>query len=98
MITKDYTPKRTVCKVTFALPADKAASSVSLVGDFNEWDTNANKLVLKNGQWSTTVRMVPGDESRFRYFIDGQLWENDDQADGYVANDFGTQDSIVKID
>jgi 1,4-alpha-glucan branching enzyme len=98
MITKEYTPKRTVCKVTFALPADKAASSVSLVGDFNDWDTNANKLELKNDQWATTVRMAAGTETKFRYFVDGNSWENDDQADAFVANDFGTEDSVVKID
>jgi 1,4-alpha-glucan branching enzyme len=98
MITKDFTPKRTVCKVTFALPADKATNSVSLVGDFNNWDTNANKLELKNDQWLTTIRMTPGSEYRFRYFIDEQTWENDDQADGFVANDFGTEDSLIKVD
>lgn len=98
MITKDYTPKRTVCKVTFALPAYKAASSVSLVGDFNDWNRNANKLELKNDHWSTTIRMTPGDEYRFRYFIDELTWDNDDQANGYVTNNFGSQDSIVKVD
>ena len=98
MISKDYTPKRTVCKVTFSLPADMAASSVALVGDFNNWDTNANKLELKNDQWHTTVRMNPGTEARFRYFIDGQTWANDEQADSFVANEFGTEDSVVKID
>jgi 1,4-alpha-glucan branching enzyme len=98
MITKDFTLKRTVCKVTFALPADKATNSVSLVGDFNNWDTNANKLELKNDQWLTTIRMTPGSEYRFRYFIDEQTWENDDQADGFVANDFGTEDSLIKVD
>lgn len=98
MITKEYTPKRTVCKVTFALPAEKAASSVSLVGDFNDWDANANKLELKKGQWQATIRMNPGTEARFRYYIDGQVWENDDQADAFVANDFGSEDSVVKID
>ncbi len=98
MISKDYTPKRTVCKVTFSLPSGKAENSVSLVGDFNEWDTNSNKLELKGDQWQTTVRMTPGSETRFRYFIDGHSWENDEQADSFVANDFGTEDSVVKID
>jgi 1,4-alpha-glucan branching enzyme len=98
MISKDYTPKRTVCKVTFSLPSDKAVNSVSLVGDFNDWDTNSNKLELKDDMWQTTVRMTPGSETRFRYFIDGNSWENDEQADSMVANDFGTEDSVVKID
>lgn len=97
MITKEYTPKKTVCKVTFTLPADSAAEGVSLVGDFNNWDPAANKLDLKNGNWQTTIRLTPGSETRFRYFADGANWINDDAADEYVANSFGSDDSVVKV-
>lgn len=98
MITKQFTPKKTVCKVTFKVPADWAQSEVALVGDFNGWDPKANKLEKKNGAWETTIRLEPGTETRFRYFIDGKTWANDDAADAYVSNEYGSDDSLLKID
>jgi hypothetical protein len=41
--------------------------------------------------------LKPENEYRFRYLIDGEVWENDDSADTYVANDFGTEDSVLEI-
>ncbi len=97
MISKQFTPKRTICKVTFKVPADWAQESVSVVGEFNDWDAEANKLERKNGGWETVVRLQPETETRFRYFIDGSKWENDDQADAYAANEFGSEDSVLKV-
>ncbi len=98
MVEKEFTPKRTVCKVTFRIPEQWAQKDVAVVGDFNDWDFNANKLEPKNGGWETTVRVKPGTEARFRYFIDNERWENDDQADGYVPNPFGSEDSLLRVD
>lgn len=98
MISKQFTPKRTVCKVTFKVPADWASKEVALVGDFNEWDPKANLLQKKNGSWETTVRLNPDSDYKFRYYIDGEKWVNDDQADAYVSNEFGSEDSLIKIE
>jgi len=97
MISKVFTPKRTVCKVTFHVPAEWAQKEVAVVGDFNEWDPKANKLKKKNGEWEGTIRFKPNTEVRFRYFIDGNNWTNDEQADAYVPNSFGGEDSLIKI-
>jgi len=97
MISKVFTPKRTVCKVTFNVPAEWASKEVAVVGDFNNWDPKADKLKKKNGAWEGTVRLQPKSEVRFRYFIDGSNWANDEQADAYVPNDFGSEDSVIKI-
>lgn len=97
MITKQFTPKRTVCKVTFKVPADWAQNEVAVVGEFNDWDAKANLLSLKNGSWEATVRLNPSTEYKFRYFVDGERWVNDDAADAYAANEFGTEDSVLKI-
>jgi hypothetical protein len=98
MIRKEYNPKRTQCKVTFALPVNMVHHDASVVGEFNEWNTNANKFERKNGRWEATVRLTPGNHMRFRYLVDGNHWANDEQADGYVANEFGTEDSVLKIE
>jgi hypothetical protein len=36
-----------------------------------------------------------GKEYRFRYLLDGTLWENDWDADSYVPNGFDGEDSVV---
>jgi 1,4-alpha-glucan branching enzyme len=61
MIEKKFTPKRTICKVTFRVPEEWAEREVAVVGDFNEWDTEANKLEQKNGSWETTLRLAAAD-------------------------------------
>lgn len=96
MITKQFTPKKTVCKATFTVPADKAAQSVAILGDFNNWDPKADLLTKKKDAWETTLRLDANKEYKFRYLIDDAIWENDETADAYVANDFGTEDSVVK--
>lgn len=97
MIQKQFTPKRTICKVTFTVPEDWAEKEVAVVGDFNDWDPSANKLEKKNGAWETVVRLAPSSEYQFRYFIDGSNWANDDSADTYAPNEHGTENSVVVI-
>lgn len=97
MITKEFTPKRTVCKVTLSVPAEWAKKEIAVAGDFNDWDTKAEKLEKKNGFWKTTLRLKPDNEYKFKYYIDGERWENDDAADKYVPNEFGTEDSLVIV-
>lgn len=95
MIKKSFTPKRTICKVTFRVPVEWASKQVSVVGDFNEWDIEANKLEQNGGFWEATLRLAPESEYRFRYLIDGERWVNDDEADGYTTNPYGTEDSVL---
>lgn len=97
MLTKKFTPKRTVCKVTFTIPSELVTKEVALVGDFNEWDTEATKLVQNGDVFETELRLKPETEYKFRYLIDGEVWENDHEADGYVPNEFGTDDSVLII-
>jgi len=97
MISKEFTPKRTVCKVTLTLPEEWANKEVVVAGSFNDWDTSSDKLEKKNGKWTTTLRLKPENEYHFKYLIDGEKWENDDAADQYVPNEFGSEDSVIKI-
>lgn len=97
MINKTFTPKRTICRVTFSLPGEWADKDVKLVGDFNDWDEEADSLEKKKDKWEVTMRLKPENRYRFKYLIDGDKWENDDSADEYVPNDFGTEDSVVVV-
>lgn len=97
MLKKKFTPKRTICKVTFSVPEQWAENDVKLVGDFNDWNKESDSLEKNKDKWEVTMRLKPENTYRFKYLIDGKKWENDDAADKYVPNDFGGEDSVVEI-
>ncbi|MBO6794896.1 MAG: isoamylase early set domain-containing protein [Balneolaceae bacterium] len=97
MLTKKFTPKRTVCKVTFSVPSEIVNKEVALAGDFNDWDFESLKLKKKKDVYQAEVRLKPENEYKFKYLIDGEVWENDYEADDYVPNEFGTEDSVVVV-
>ena len=67
-----------------------------VAGEFNEWDKTAHPLTArKGGRFSCTISLPVGSEFRFRYWVDGERWENDWDADKYVPNEFGTEDSMI---
>jgi 1,4-alpha-glucan branching enzyme len=85
-------------KVTFSLPAEIDAGEVALCGEFNDWASNGVKLARdKSGLWQTTIRLVPGRTYRYRYLLDGHRWENAWDADGYVPNPYGGDDSLIVV-
>lgn len=98
MLVKNYTKTKSKCRVTFKLPAEAGAETAVLCGEFNEWDPGANPMKkLKDGSFSVTLSL-PADESyRFRYLLDGERWENDWEADAYLPNEHGTEDSVVEL-
>ncbi|HET6447354.1 MAG TPA: isoamylase early set domain-containing protein [candidate division Zixibacteria bacterium] len=97
MLKKNYSKTGSVCRVTFKMPAADA-DSVSLCGDFNAWNEEADPMKkLKDGSYSATVTLDAGRSYRFRYMLDGERWENDWEADEYWPNDFGSDDSVVKV-
>lgn len=95
MLNKTFTPKKTVCKVKFSIPKDWAKKKVVLVGDFNDWKLDTDQLKEKKDAWEIELRLKPESTYRFKYYIDDERWENDENADEYVSNNFGTEDSIV---
>ena len=83
--------------IKFGLPAIEA-QSVALCGEFNDWAPDANFLDRDaDGSWSVSVDLEPGRSYRYRYLIDGLHWENDWSPDGYVPNDYGSQDCVVVV-
>ncbi len=95
---KNYSKTGSTCRVTFELPADVEAKTVALCGEFNDWDRKSHILEQrKDGRFSLTVSLEAGKVYRFRYLVDGARWENAWDADGYLPNEFGTEDSVVTI-
>ena len=95
---KEYTKTGRSCRVTFELPAQINAETVALCGEFNDWDPAKHPLKRRrDGSFSLSVSLKPGREYRFRYLVDGERWENDWDADKYVPNEFGTEDSVIVV-
>lgn len=98
MIRKSYSTTGRSCRVTFDVPSDTNATTASLCGEFNEWKPTTHPMKRrKDGRFSTSIPLKAGRTYRFRYFLDGERWENDQAADGYVLNGFGTEDSLLKL-
>ena len=51
---------------------------------------------LANGSFKAVVKLAPG-RYRYRFLLDGERWENDWEAEGYVRNPFGTDDAVVEV-
>lgn len=98
MIKKQFLKSKPVCKVTFSLPVEAvaAAEQVQLVGDFSQWTEEPIEMKKqKDGSFKTTVNLEAGKDYEFRYIIDGSKWENDWEADGYVASKLSFEDNSV---
>jgi 1,4-alpha-glucan branching enzyme len=93
-IKKQYLKNNSICKVTFSIVA-KEAENVSVIGDFNGWNTKADPLKkLKNGTFKGTVDLQKGQSYEFRYAVDGD-YVNDEEADDYLLNDFAAGENGV---
>lgn len=80
------------------LPTTLLATTVSVCGDFNGWRPEAHPLTrLDDGRFRTEIVFPTGERHRFRYLVDGELWENDPAADDYAPNGLGTDDSLVDL-
>ncbi|OGS70966.1 MAG: glycoside hydrolase [Flavobacteria bacterium RIFCSPLOWO2_12_FULL_35_11] len=93
-IKKQYLKNNSICKVTFSIVA-KEAGNVSVIGDFNGWNTKADPLKkLKNGTFKGTIDLQKGQSYEFRYAVDGD-YVNDEEADDYLWNDFAAGENGV---
>jgi len=93
-IKKQFLKSKPVCKVTFTVPAEEA-SSVAVVGCFNEWNEEATPLKkLKNGSFKGTVDLEAGKSYEFRYIVDGE-YTNEPDADSTAWSDFASADNSV---
>ena len=101
MITKrKYKKNAELCKVTFKVPkeASLGARSISIVGDFNNWNTKDNPMKkMRNGEFILEMDLKVHREYQFRYLLDEEIWENDWQADKYIRSDYGNCDNSVII-
>ncbi|MDD2463093.1 MAG: isoamylase early set domain-containing protein [Desulfobulbus sp.] len=96
MLKKNFSKTGTVCRVTFKCANEEQAASAVLAGDFNDWSlTQTPMKKLKDGSFSVILSLAAGKNYRFRYVLDGNVWVNDNDADGYAPNEFGEANSVL---
>ena len=94
-ITKKHLKVRPECRVTFSYqPRDEVRHGVELRGDFNAWGEQVLPLKRqRDGSYRVTVNLPRDGEYAFRYLVDDAHWDNDEAADAYVPNPYGTGDN-----
>ena len=80
--------------VTFRVPAELGARRACLVGSCTAW-VEMPMHPVADGSFELVVELAVGARCVFRYLVDGERWENVWDADEYVPNGFGGDDSVV---
>jgi 1,4-alpha-glucan branching enzyme len=72
------------------------ARQVSLVGDFNNWDTKAGPMHKgPKGVWHLGVALKPG-RYEYRFFAD-EVWCDDPAAQQKAPNSMGTENCVRMV-
>ena len=97
MLQKKLLTSRNV-EVTFRMPPLDDVVELYLCGDFNDWQVKGLPLTLESdGTWVAKLVLDAGKSYRFRYHDNQGRWLNDREADRYIANDFGSDDSVLDL-
>lgn len=84
-------------RVTFVLPEDHNYGRVSVVGDFNGWNPESNRLQRRNNRtFSTVVTLDPGRKFHFRYLTENAGWVDEDSNDQWEPGPFGSHNCVVQ--
>ena len=98
MLKKNYSKSGKICRVTFKYNNSETSEKAALVGDFNNWSLQESPMKkLKDGSFSVTLSLQAGNSYQFRYLLDGNTWVNDTEADSYVPNKFGEENSVITV-
>ena len=75
-----------------------AARRVSVVGDFNSWDTDAGAMSRdpETGLWSRTLALRPG-RHVYAFIVDDSLWMRDPRSPAAEDKDFGRPGSVLLV-
>jgi 1,4-alpha-glucan branching enzyme len=90
-----YSAKKTVKPVVFICHATDAAS-VSIMGDFNQWDPAANPMIRQaDGAWRVEVPLSHG-HHQYLFVVDGRRML-DPTAQGIARNQNNEEVSLVAV-
>jgi 1,4-alpha-glucan branching enzyme len=98
MIKKQFLKSKPVCKVTFTVPAEAVAEAekVQLVGEFSSWLSEPIDMKKqKDGSFRAIVDLETGKDYEFRYYVNGESFTNDNEADAYRSSGVSYEENSV---
>lgn len=81
--------------VRFSLDAPDAGS-VALVGDFNQWNPEANILKKDDNVWKTEILLKKGRTYLYNFSVDGDKWITDPTQMNVITDSFGSK-SVLEL-
>ena len=77
---------------------NRVPRSVSLAGDFNEWNLSGNHLhESEPGTWSCWIPKPSPGKHRYKFVIDGRLWMEDPENSNKEPDGFGGWNSTFVV-
>jgi serine protease AprX len=77
---------------------DDTALTVNLVGDFNDWNSNAASFErCSDGLWKISIRCQPAGEYRYKFLVDRVRWTEDPSHGLKEEDGYGGFNSILLI-
>ena len=90
-----YSARRMAKPVNFFLTAPQARS-VSVIGDFNQWNPAANPMQRRiDGAWFAQISLTHG-HHQYQFLVDGRR-QTDPQAMGAARDEHGEKVSLVAV-
>ena len=99
MTVKSNAPENAAKRRRVVLTADLGpGKTVSVAGNFNDWDTEAKPMLDKNGDgvYRCTLLLKPG-RYEYKFVIDG-VWCVDTNNPNFAPNDLGTLNSLLTVE
>lgn len=93
--TRPGRPADTVV-VRFELDAPKART-VSVVGDFNNWQPEGMVMHKKSGMWEISIPLRRGEVYTYNFLVNGRSWIPDPSSLYRVRDGFGGEKSVLQL-
>lgn len=81
-------------QVEFRFVAPKGATSVAVVGQFNEWDRARHPMRFEGGVWQVTVEIAAG-VYQYLFVVDGKHWVKDPHARSVADANGNTNSALI---
>ncbi len=81
--------------VTFQYSSPKA-TSVSVVGDFNDWNKDKNSMAREGDTWKCSLSLKPG-RHEYKFVVNNTDWVTDPKAADSVADKYGGRSSVIEV-
>jgi len=72
------------------------ARTLSVVGDFNDWNVAASPMAREGELWSVSLPVTPG-RHVYAFVVNGTEWIADPRAPRAADADFGRPGSVIIV-